>query len=174
MDKLKVIIVEDEPLAQLKLKSFIEKVDCLDLISIFSTGEDAIDFLKLNEIDLMFLDIRMDGLSGIQVLKALINSPLIVITTAYEEYAIKSYEFNVIDYLLKPYSFERFIKSICKIKKHLNMFNNESYDDNNYVLIKSDYRTEKIFFNDILFIEGMGDYLRVYTKTRKIMTLRNF
>ena len=91
MDKLKVIIVEDEPLAQLKLKSFIEKVDCLDLISIFSTGEDAIDFLKLNEIDLMFLDIRMDGLSGIQVLKALINSPLIVITTAYEEYAIKSY-----------------------------------------------------------------------------------
>jgi two-component system LytT family response regulator len=112
--KIKCIIVEDEKLAAEKLASFIEKISVLELVSIFGDGVSAIDYLQKHSIDLVFLDIEMKEFNGIQFLRSLQDKPAIIITSAYEKYAIKGYEFSVVDYLLKPYSLERFLQGVDK------------------------------------------------------------
>lgn len=170
--KINCIAIEDEPLALKKIKEFIEQVDFLNLLAGFDNAIEAIGFLKKNSVDLIFLDIRMKKLSGIQFLESLQIKPKVIITSAYDEYAIKGYELDVVDYLLKPFTFERFLKSVDKVYNQLNGL--ESNNSNDYIFVKTEYRIEKVEIKDILFIQGMKDYLQIHTTDRKIMTLQTF
>jgi len=178
--KIKCIIIEDERLAAEKLTGFIEKISVLELVSVFKDGISAINFLKSNTVDLIFLDIEMKDFNGIQFLKALQVKPAVIITSAYEKYAIAGYEFSVVDYLLKPYTLERFLQSVDKainlkeLKEKAKNYELIASQSNEYIFIKSENRIEKIEFDEILFIEGMKDYLRIHTKSKKIMTLQSF
>jgi two-component system LytT family response regulator len=178
--KIKCIIVEDEELASEKLAGFIEKISVLDLISTFKDGISAINFLKCNEVDLVFLDIEMKDFNGIQFLKALQVKPAVIITSAYEKYAIAGYDFSVVDYLLKPYTLERFLQSVDKainlkeLKEKAQSYALIASQGNEYIFIKSENRIEKLELTDILFIEGMRDYLRIHTTSRNVMTLQSF
>jgi DNA-binding LytR/AlgR family response regulator len=170
--KIKCIAIEDEPLALKKIEEFIEQVDYLNLLEGFNNAVDAIGFLKRNPVDLIFLDIRMKKLSGIQFLESLQIKPKVIITSAYDEYALKGYELDVADYLLKPFTFERFLKSIDKVLNQLNRIASNNFND--YIFVKTEYRIEKIVIMDILYIQGMKDYLQIHTVDRKIMTLQTF
>lgn len=170
--KINCIAIEDEPLALKKIKEFIEQIDYLNLLEGFNNAVDAIGFLKENPVDLIFLDIRMKKLSGIQFLESLQIKPKVIITSAYDEFALKGYELDVADYLLKPFSFERFIKSVDKVYNQIN--GSVSNNPNDYIFVKTEYRIEKIEIKDILYIQGMKDYLQIHTSDRKIMTLQTF
>jgi len=170
--KINCIAIEDEPLALKKIREFIEQVDYLNLLEGFNNAVDAIGFLKKNPVDLIFLDIRMKKLSGIQFLESLQFKPKVIITSAYDEYALKGYELEVADYLLKPFTFERFLRSVDKVYNQLNGF--VSNKTNDYIFVKTEYRIEKIEIKDILYIQGMKDYLQIHTTDRKIMTLQTF
>ena len=178
--KIKCIIIEDEKLAAEKLAGFIEKILVLELVSTFKDGISAINFLKSNTVDLIFLDIEMKDFNGIQFLKALQVKPAVIITSAYEKYAIAGYEFSVVDYLLKPYTLERFLQSVDKainlkeLKDKAKNYELIASQGNEYIFIKSENRIEKVELDEILFIEGMKDYLRIHTTTKKIMTLQSF
>ncbi|MFW5701136.1 MAG: LytR/AlgR family response regulator transcription factor [Cyclobacteriaceae bacterium] len=170
--KINCIAIEDEPLALKKIKEFIEQVDFLNLLEGFNNAVDAIGFLKKKSVDLIFLDIRMKKLSGIQFLESLQIKPKVIITSAYDEYALKGYELDVTDYLLKPFIFERFLMSVDKVYNQL--FGIVSTNSNDFIFIKTEYRIEKVEIKDILFIQGMKDYLQIHTTDRKIMTLQTF
>lgn len=170
--KINCIAIEDEPLALKKIKEFIEQIDYLNLIEAFNNAVDAIGFLKKNPVDLIFLDIRMKKLTGIQFLESLHIKPKVIITSAYDEYALKGYELDVADYLLKPFTFERFLKSVDKVYNQLSVTAVDNSND--YIFVKTEYRIEKIEIKDILYIQGMKDYLQIHTTDRKIMTLQTF
>lgn len=178
--KIKCIIIEDEKLAAEKLANFIEKISVLELVSVFSDGISAINFLKNNTVELVFLDIEMKDFNGIQFLKALQVKPAVIITSAYEKYAIAGYEFSVVDYLLKPYTLERFLQSVDKainlkeLKDKAKNYELIASQSNEYIFIKSENHIEKVELDDILYIEGMKDYLRIHTPAKKIMTLQSF
>lgn len=185
--KITCIAVDDEPLALEKIKSYISKVSFLNLVASFSNAIETLDFLRNNKVDLMFLDIQMDELTGIQLLEILTNKPKIIFTTAYDSYALKGYELDVEDYLLKPISFDRFLYSVNKIYNKISTkiedtspriaesnSNNTLQHQDNFIFIKTEYRMQKVVFEDIFYIEGMKDYLRIITKNDKIMTLQNF
>jgi len=181
--KINCIAIDDEPLALEKMQQYIGKVGYLNLLKTFDNGIDALDFLKNNTVDLLFLDIQMDDLTGIQLLEAVEMKPKVIVTTAYDSYAIKGYELDVCDYLLKPISLQRFIKAVDKIYGMLtenqvngNIYNivNNKNKGNNYFFVKTEYRIERVSFCDILYVEGMKDYLKIYTEEKKIMTLQNF
>lgn len=165
------IIVEDEPLALKRTKEYVKKISYLNLLQSFDNGFEAIGFLKTQQVDLVFLDIKMDELTGIQLLESLERKPYVIVTTAYSEYALKGYELSVIDYLLKPFSLERFIQAVEKVSAQLDKSPNDSRD---FFFVKTEYRIEKIFFQDILFIEGMRDYRCIQTNSKKILTLQTF
>lgn len=170
--KINCIAIEDEPLALKKISEYIGQIEYLNLLEGFNNAVDAIGFLKKNSVDLIFLDIRMKKLSGIEFLEALQTKPKVIITSAYDEFALKGYELDVADYLLKPFSFDRFIKSVDKIYNQLDVkVNNNSTD---YIFVKTESRIEKIEIKDILYIQGMKDYLQIHTTDRKIMTLQTF
>jgi two-component system, LytTR family, response regulator len=178
--KIRCIIIEDEKLAAEKLVNFIEKISVLELISVFIDGISAINFLKNNTVELVFLDIEMKDFDGIQFLKAMQVKPAVIITSAYERYAIAGYEFSVVDYLLKPYTLERFLQSVDKainlkdLKDKAKNYELIASQSNEYIFIKSENRIEKVELDDILYIEGMKDYLRIHTPAKKIMTLQSF
>lgn len=167
--KINCIVVDDTPLAVEKLEGFIKQIPLLNLLKSFNSGIDAISFLQSNSVDLVFLDIQMEQFSGLQFLESLQNRPQIIIVSAYSQYAVNGFDYSVTDYLLKPYSFERFLKSIDKVQNDLGI--NTPKD---YVFVKTEYRMERINFSDILYIEGQGAYLRIVTLESKIMTLLNF
>lgn len=166
------IVVEDEPLALERTIGYIKKVPLLRLVSTFDNGLDAFGFLQSNTIDLIFLDINLGELSGIQLLESVRIGSAVIITTAYPEYALKGYELNVTDYLLKPFSFERFLQAVDKVKPAEKSTTPGS--TRNFFFVKTGNRLEKIFFNDVLYIEGIRDYRRIYTTSKKIMTLQTF
>jgi len=158
--KIKCIITDDEPIARKGLKSYIEKIDFLSLVG---ECEDAIQLntaLRTLQPDLVFLDIEMPEITGIDLLSGLINPPKIIIVSAYEQYALKGYELNVADYLLKPVSFDRFLKSVNKIH---DIIEKEQKDENDYIFVKSDKQLKKIFLKDILFVESMENYVVIQT-----------
>ena len=165
------IIVEDEPLALERTKNYVQKISFLNLVGDFDNGIDALGFMKTEQVQLIFLDIEMDDLTGIELLKTLANPPKVIITTAYENYALQGYELNITDYLLKPFSFERFLKAV---EKTYGILSAKSIVEKDYLFVKTEYRMQKISFNDILFIEGMGDYRNVQTAGKKILTLQTF
>ena len=165
------MIVEDEPLALKRTKDFVGKVSYLNLLSSFSNAFDAIAFLKTNTVDLIFLDIEMDGFTGIEYIESLTSKPQIIITTAYDRYALKGFELHVTDYLLKPFRFDRFLNAVERVYESL-MKNKK--EDKNFIFVKTEYRLERFALCDIFFIEGMGDYRSIQTTSKRILTLETF
>ncbi|MRG48449.1 response regulator [Chitinophaga sp. SYP-B3965] len=163
------IIIEDEPLAMLRMQEYISKVPFLTLLQSFDSGLAAISFLQKEKVDLVFLDIRMDELSGIQLLESLKERPAIILTTAFDEYALKAFELQVADYLLKPFTFERFLQAVIRVQETLNTGSTAPY-----LFIKTAYRLQKVLFEDILYIEGKRDYRKIHCNSDKIMTLETF
>ena len=163
------VIVEDSPLAVEKLEAFIRQVPTLQLLQSFDNGIEAIAFIQAQSVDLVFLDIQMEQFTGLQFLEAVRFPPKIIIVSAYSQYAIQGFEHNVCDYLLKPYSFERFLKAIDKVQSELQVKTIKTY-----LFVKTEYRMERVDFNDILYIEGMGAYLRIVCKHTKVITLQTF
>ncbi len=175
--QLNCIAIDDEPLALIKLKGFIEKVPMLKLAGTFDNAVEAVGWLKENSTDLIFLDIQMEQLTGIQFLETVKYRPYIIITSAFDQYAVKGYELDVTDYLLKPFHFQRFLKSVEKVLDlHSQRLanKNDQQPSENYMFVKTEYRLERIDFNEILYIEGMKDYLRIICSNKKIMTLQSF
>jgi DNA-binding LytR/AlgR family response regulator len=179
--KIRCIAVDDEPLALLKVKGYADKIDYLELCDSFNNALDAIQYLKSNEVDLIFLDVQMEDLSGIQMLETLESRPHIILTTAYDEYALKGYELDVCDYLLKPFSFPRFLKACEKVFSQLKdkqVNQNLSQDDKKstptHIFVKSGTETFNVRLNEILYLEGMKDYVRIWTEDRNIMALLTF
>jgi DNA-binding LytR/AlgR family response regulator len=170
--KISCIIIEDEPLAAERTKSYVSQVDYLQLKGVFESGRSALDFLEKNDVDLLFLDINLGEMSGITLLEKNKIKSHVIITTAYQQYAVKGFDLNVTDYLLKPFVFERFQQAVEKVR--ISIEKGDSNSTNQFVLIKTEYRLEKVFLNEILYIEGMGDYRRVHTATKRIMTLQTF
>jgi two-component system LytT family response regulator len=165
------IIVEDEPLALKRTKDYVNKIPYLELMASFDNGFEAIGFLSEHNVDLIFLDIKMDELSGIQLLESLERKPHVIVTTAYSEYALKGYELNVADYLLKPFSIERFIQAVEKVSFQIERTHAGNRD---FFFVKTDYKIEKIIYDDVLFIEGMRDYRNIQTESKKILTPQTF
>jgi len=184
--KMNCIAVDDEILALKKIKRYAEKIDYLNLLGTFDNALSTFSFLRENRVDLIFLDIQMDEFTGIQLLETIKDPPHVILTTAFDEYALKAYELDVIDYLLKPIPFERFVKAVEKVYarflKDMNYQqskNTEVTFDNQpqkpeYTFIKSGSKTVKVYYDKILYIEGMRDYLQIHTEDSKIMTLLNF
>lgn len=170
---LKCIIVEDEVLAQDVLKSHLARLGSLELAGTYRNALEAEAALSSREIDIMFLDIRLPGMTGLQFLSGLKESPLVVLTTAYAEYALESYEFNVIDYLLKPISFERFSRAVGKILDN-RLFSAAAKEgdlfSDDHIFIRSNSKFFRVNFSEILFIEGSRDYLKVHTPDYSLIT----
>jgi two-component system, LytTR family, response regulator len=174
---IRCIAIDDEPLALSKLEGFIAKVPELKLIRTFDNAIEAVGWLKENHADLIFLDIQMEQLTGIQFLEATESASRIILTTAFDQYAIKGFDLNVTDYLLKPFSFQRFVQAVNKVMEHFSKLPDDfekTEDKNRFIFIKTEYRLERIDLDDILYIEGMKDYLRVVCTGKKIMTLQSF
>ena len=169
--QIKCIIIDDEPLAAEKLSIYISKIPWLKQEASFNNAIDALNYLKTQDIDLIFLDIQMDEFSGIQFLESLKTPPKIIITSAYAQYALQGYEFDVTDYLLKPFGFERFIVATDKV---FNQLVDTKTIKRNYIFIKSGYTMERVIIDDILYIEGMQEYLQIVTGKNKLMTLQTF
>lgn len=162
--QIKCIITDDEPMARKGLRGYIEKIDFLTLVG---ECEDAIQLntiLKSQAVDLIFLDIEMPEMTGLELLSNLVNPPKVIIVSAYEQYALKGYEFEVVDYLLKPVSFDRFLKSVNRVH---DLLQKERKGEDDYIFVKSDKQLKKILFRDILFIESMENYAVIQTVSSK-------
>lgn len=172
--KLNCLIIDDEPSSQSILKIFCKDVEFLNVISICNNALEAMSILNnQNNIDLLFLDINMPKLSGLNFYKSLQNPPDVIFTTAYSEYALDGFEVNAIDYLLKPFSFERFLTAVNKaINKKKSDDNSITHDD--FLIIKSNKVLHKINPNDILFVEAFGDYVKVHQENTVITTNSTF
>jgi len=174
--KLKCLIVEDEPLARNLLAEYVKKVSYLELTEVSSNPLQALEVLRNHTIDLMFLDIQMPEITGITLLKTLQTRPLVILTTAYSEYALESYDLDVVDYLLKPITFDRFLKAVDKASQRKSpaavVPESGSPADNPFVFIKDGTKLVKINYDDILFVEGLKDYVTIVTKTQKIVSLQ--
>ncbi len=172
MDKYTCIIIEDEPLALEKTKDFVNKVPFLFLSATFDNALTGLTYLNNNKVDVLFLDINMDELSGIELLVSSKINSQVIITTAYQEYALKGYELQITDYLLKPFTFNRFLQAVNKAQENIVHRTLDAQPD--FVFVKTENRLEKIMINEIVYIEGMRDYLKIHTVNKKIMTLQNF
>ena len=175
------IAIDDEPLALDILRDYCSKVVFLNLVRTFDNAIESIEFIRSNKVDLIFLDIQMEELTGIQLLNALKHRHFVIFTTAYERYAIQGFELDVVDYMLKPISFERFIKGVNKVCERMQFDTTAVKTDNSkaktpdasFFFVKTETRMERIENSDVLYVEGMGDYWRIVTKARRIMTLMN-
>jgi two-component system LytT family response regulator len=174
------LIVDDEPLARSLLTDYVKKVPYLNLLDASSSPLAAIEILRSTPVDLLFLDIQMPEITGISLLKALQKKPLVILTTAYSEYALEGYELDVIDYLLKPITFERFLRAVEKVNQRLTappapapVFKNiPDATVQPFVFVKDGTKLVKVRWDDILYVEGLKDYVTIHTRTQKIVTLQ--
>jgi len=178
--KIKSLVIDDEPLAQRVIEKYAEDLPFLEILHKCDHAMDALELLKTNEIDLIFLDINMPKLTGIEFLRTLKHPPLVIITTAYAEYAIQGYDLNVLDYLMKPFSFERFVKAVQKAQETLlkrdqheaePVMQEQTEDD--FIFIKSSKKTFRVNFTDILFVEALGDYVKIFTTEKMIVSYQS-
>jgi DNA-binding LytR/AlgR family response regulator len=179
------IIVDDEQYARKLLAGYIEKIPNLELVKQCRNSFEAMQALQESKIDLMFLDIQMPDLTGVEFLKTLKHKPIVIFTSAYHEYALEGYELDVIDYMLKPISFERFMQGVNKAIELVYLKNSQNNGINDaassdlskqatgFIYLKADYKSYKIKYNDILFIEGLKEYVTYYTKERKYIVLKS-
>ena len=173
MHRLKCLIIDDEPLAQNIIENYLKNVSFIELIAKCDNALSAMTWIKKQKIDLIFLDISMPFISGIDFIKTLQNPPAVILTTAHKEFAVESYELNVLDYLLKPISFERFLKAINKLdnegSKDIKPIIDDSGSDT-FIYVKSEKKNVKILLKEILFIESLKDYIKIQTITKSIIT----
>jgi DNA-binding LytR/AlgR family response regulator len=170
MKKIRCIIVDDEPVARKIIREFVEQVHFLELSGEFENAYKAEAFLQLDKTDLVFLDIEMPKLSGLELLKRSSVKPMVILTTAFPEYALEGYELDIIDYLLKPVAFRRFLKAVHKAKDYAAMKSASAADTiPSWLFVRSDKRIEKIELSDILYVESMGNYVNIYTESKKII-----
>jgi DNA-binding LytR/AlgR family response regulator len=170
MKKMRCIIVDDEPVARKVLREFVEQVYFLELAGQFENAFKAEAFLQQDTADIMFLDIEMPKLSGLEFLKRSTIKPLVILTTAFPEYALEGYELDIIDYLLKPVAFSRFLKAVQKAKEYAGLKDTTALNPvPAYLFVRSEKRIEKIELKDILYIESLGNYVNIYTESKKIV-----
>ena len=170
------IIVDDEPLGRKAIQLLAKETPVLNVLGSFGDADSAGKFILENQVDLIFLDIKMPGVDGIEFAKNIPEKTLIIFTTAYSEYAVESYELDAVDYLLKPVELERFKKAVEKVYDYLLLLSDKLQDsrlesvNQNHIFVKSDRRFHRILFDDILFIEGLKDYIVIYTQEKKLIT----
>ena len=173
------IIIDDEPLARVEMQSLIQEISKVEVLASFSNAFTALDFLKTNQVDLIFLDIQMPLMTGLEFAESLPKQSLIIFTTAYSQYALKSYELDAIDYLLKPIEKQRLEKAIYKAELYNQLLSQETIKNTvesntkDFLFIKADRRFYKLNFDEIKFIEGLKDYVVIHTKTQKLITAMN-
>lgn len=167
---LKAIVIDDEPMALEVIQRLTEKVTFVELAAYFTDSFEAMAFLQTNKIDLIFLDIKMPDISGIEFLKSISNPPMVIFTTAYSEHAVESFELDAIDYLLKPFSLTRFLKACNKAYEHyeLRQNKNNSFSGISSVFIKSGYEQIRVELDDILYAESNGNYVQFVLENKKI------
>jgi two-component system, LytTR family, response regulator len=174
------LIVEDEPLARNLLTDYVKKVPYLHLVKACSNPLEALEVFRNTPVDILFLDIQMPEITGITLLKVLQKKPMVILTTAYSEYAIESYELDVVDYLLKPITFDRFLKAVDKASQRLNTQpasvpvteKGPVEDQPSFVFVKDGTKLVKVNFDDILYVEGLKDYVTIHTKQQKVVSLQ--
>lgn len=177
--KIRCIAVDDEPLALDIIESYVAKLPYLELVKTCSSATEAMQVLQEEKIDLMFLDIEMPELTGLQFLNIIQNQPLVIFTTAYPNYALEGFNQDAVDYLLKPIPFDRFLKAVSKAQERLQhkfSANQEQRPqqvqaEQDFIFVKADYKTLRVDLKDILWIEGLKDYIIIHTKDQKIITL---
>lgn len=177
-EKYNVIVVDDEFLAQKLLQDYVSKVDSLQLVATCSNAFEAMEALKNNKVDIMFLDIQMPDLTGLELVKGLEKKPAVVFTTAYSEYAVDAFNLSVADYLLKPFDFPRFFQAVNKaigVEQPLTDAADKPHDtisrSNDFITVKADYKLYKINYDDLLYIEGQHEYVTFHTTQRRITAL---
>lgn len=173
MNRYRCLIIDDEPLAQNVLESYLKNVPFVELIAKCENAIEALEWIKKQKIDLIFLDISMPFISGIEFIKTLQDPPSVILTTAHKEFAVESYELSVLDYLLKPISFERFLKAINKLDNQASYIIKPAKDDSEndlFIYVKSDRKNVKILLKEILFIESIKDYIKIHLQSKTIIT----
>lgn len=166
------VVIDDEPLALEVVKRYIYKTPELHLEAVFSDAIEALDYLKKNPADLLFLDIQMPGINGIQLYKQLVQKPMVIFTTAYFEFAVEGFDLDAIDYLLKPFDLDRFHRGVKKAVSRFKIVSDESKAlRKEFLYIHSDYKMIKIACEDIIFIEASNDYAKIHTATQSYLTL---
>jgi len=173
---IRCLAIDDESLALDLLEDNIRKVPFLELAGKCKSAAEAIEILRSEKVDLLFLDIQMPDISGIQLVKSLSQKPLVIFTTAYEKYALQGYELDVLDYLLKPFPFERFLKAVNKAMEYIAFREKENLTGElnrgeNFIFVRADYKLVRIDLRDILYIEGLKDYIKIYTGEKPVITL---
>jgi DNA-binding LytR/AlgR family response regulator len=174
MNRINCLLVDDEPAALDLLEHFISRVYFLNLVKKCRNAIEAMQILEENHIDLLFLDINMPDVSGIQFLKSIITKPAVIFTTGYREFALDGFENDVIDFLLKPFDFERFLKAVNKANNLISKTIRQpviNQEPQRFIFVKADYKLVKINIDDILFVEGLKDYIKIYTRQKLILTL---
>jgi DNA-binding LytR/AlgR family response regulator len=169
------VIVDDEPLAREILELYVSHNEDLQLVGVCKSAEEVVVLLNKETVDVLFLDILMPGMSGMQLLKTLENPPLVVFTTAYSQYAVEGFDVGAVDYLMKPISPKRFNASVGKIKEKILLRKITEAPTNtiNHIFVRADYQDIKVMLNDILYIEGLKDYVKIVTTEKRIVTLTN-
>jgi len=173
--KIKCVIIDDEPIAREIIREYISKLNEFEIIAEFKKATEAISFLNENKTDLLFLDINMPEINGINFARSLSNPPAIIFTTAYREYAAEGFELQAVDYLVKPIPFDRFLKAVNHFfklhGKSVDMTTSEISESpvEEFILLKDSKKTHKVFLSDIKYIESDGDYIRFYLQNKKIM-----
>jgi two-component system LytT family response regulator len=171
------VIVDDEPLARSLLKDYVSKVPSLKLVEVCSSPVAAMEIIQQQPVDLLFLDIQMPEITGISLLKIMKKKPMVVLTTAYSEYALESYELDVVDYLLKPITFSRFLQAVDKVNSRINASSTQTEKvipnaSQPFIFVKDGTKLVKVMWADIQYIEGLKDYVTIHTKQQKVVSLQ--
>lgn len=167
---IRCLIIEDEPLAQNVIEGYTARINFLSLIGKCENAQEAMEMMQKEKVDLIFCDIKMPEITGVEFVKSLRVPPFVIFTTAFPEYALEGYEVDAVDFLLKPISFDRFLRSVAKVQTLHSAIIKERSDENQFLFLKEDYRLVKVNFADILYIEGMKDYVRIYTTEKQVIT----
>jgi len=172
--KTRCIIVDDEPLARELIRGHISKLENFEIVAECDNAMKAVDALRNHQVDLMFLDIKMPQITGIEFLKTLKNPPRVIITTAYSQYALEGFELDVVDYLMKPVTFERFFKAINKYflsagSQSISVESESGFEDTAFIYVKENKKIIKIYLREIHFIEGLNEYIRIHTENRRVV-----
>lgn len=171
--KLQCLIIDDEHLARKLLEDYLSKMTGVELIGVCKNAMDAMQVIREKQVDLMFLDIQMPDLTGLDMLKTMKTRPAVIFTTAYSEYALQGYELDVVDYLLKPISFERFVQAVNKASELISLRKkaNTKSEGIDHLIVKADHKLVRIKLEDILYIEGLREYVSIYTREKRVITL---